>query len=78
LGQRRHGGVVRTPAVGDRGQCTWRDERKWRQKANVPFHLAFTLRDLGERLNTAQCDIVEPQRYSIGDAFTQLTVVRRS
>jgi hypothetical protein len=28
---------------------------KWvSQKANVPFHLAFTLRDLVERLNAAQ------------------------
>jgi hypothetical protein len=33
------------PCLDDRGQCTWRDERKWRQKANVPFHLALALRD---------------------------------
>jgi hypothetical protein len=26
------------------------DERKRRQKANVPFQIAFTLRDLVERL----------------------------
>jgi hypothetical protein len=26
----------------------------------VPFHLAFTLRDLGERLNAARNDIVDP------------------
>jgi hypothetical protein len=36
------------------------DERKWREKADVPFHLAFTLRDLGERANAARCDIVDP------------------
>ena len=60
LRKRRHGGIVRTGPVNDRGQCTWRDERKWRQKANVPFHLAFTLRDLGERPNAARCDIVDP------------------
>jgi hypothetical protein len=48
LRKRRHGGIVRAGPVNDRGQCTWRDERKWREKANVPFHLAFTLRDLGE------------------------------
>jgi hypothetical protein len=51
---------VRTGAVDDRGQCTWRDERKWREKANVPFDLAFTLCNLGERLNAARCDIVDP------------------
>jgi len=26
----------------------------------VPFHLAFALRDLGERPNAARCDIVYP------------------
>ena len=26
----------------------------------MPFHLAFTLRDLGERPNAARCDIVDP------------------
>ena len=41
-------------------KCTWRDERKWREKANVPFHLAFTFRDLGERPNAARCDAVNP------------------
>jgi hypothetical protein len=51
---------VWTGPVNDRGQCTWRDERKWCEKANVPFHLAFTLRDLGERPNAARCDIVDP------------------
>jgi hypothetical protein len=38
LRKRRHGGIVRTRAVNDRSQCTWRDESEWRQKANVPFH----------------------------------------
>ena len=51
---------MRAGPVNDRGQCTWRDERKWREKANVPFHLAFTLRDLGERMNVARCDTVDP------------------
>jgi hypothetical protein len=31
-----YGGIVRTRAVNDRGQCTWRDERERRQEANVP------------------------------------------
>ncbi len=57
LRKRRHSGIVRTRAVNDRGQCTWRDERKWREKANVPFHLAFTLCDIGERTNAARCVI---------------------
>jgi hypothetical protein len=35
LGKRRHGGIVRSRAVDDRGQCTWRDERKRGEKANV-------------------------------------------
>ena len=60
LRQRRHRGIVRARAVDDRGQCTWRDERKRCEKANVPFDLAFTLRDLCERANAAQCDIVDP------------------
>jgi hypothetical protein len=47
-------------AVNDRGQYTWRDERKWRQKANVPFDLAFTLGDLGERANSARCEVFDP------------------
>jgi hypothetical protein len=50
---RRHGGIVRTRAANDRGQCTWRDESQWRQKANVPFDLAFTLGDFGERPHAA-------------------------
>jgi hypothetical protein len=53
LRKRRHRGIVRTTSIDDRGQCTWRDERKRRKKANVPFHFAFALRDLGERLNAA-------------------------
>jgi hypothetical protein len=60
LRKRRHGGIVRAGPVNDRGQCTWRDERKWREKANVPFHLAFTLGDLVERLNAARYDVVDP------------------
>ena len=60
LRERRHGGIVRTSPVNDRGQCMWRDERKWREKPDVPFYLAFTLRDLGERANAARCDIVDP------------------
>ena len=60
LRQRRYGGIVRTRAVNDCGQCTWRDERKRREKPNVPFHLAFTLCDLAERLDAARCDIVDP------------------
>ena len=51
---------MRTTSVDDCGQCTWRDERKWREKANVPFYLAFTLRDFGERVNAARRDIVNP------------------
>jgi hypothetical protein len=46
LRKRRHGGIVRTTSVNDRGQCTWRDERKWRQKANVPFHRHSEWQDL--------------------------------
>jgi hypothetical protein len=38
--QARHGGIVSTRAINDRGQSTWRNERKWRQKANVPFQPA--------------------------------------
>jgi hypothetical protein len=53
LRKRGHGGIARTRAVDHRGQCAWRDERKWREEANVPFHGAFTLRDLGERLSAA-------------------------
>jgi hypothetical protein len=60
LRKRRHGGIVRAGPVNDRGQGTWRDERKRREKADVSFHLAFTLRDLGERANAARCDIVDP------------------
>ena len=48
LRKRRDGGIVRSRAVNDRGQCMWRDERKRREKANVPFDLAFTLCNLGE------------------------------
>jgi hypothetical protein len=44
LRKRGHRGIMRTSPVNDRGQCTWRNECKWCQKANVPFHLAFTLR----------------------------------
>jgi hypothetical protein len=51
--ERCHGGITRTGPLHDCCQCTWRDERKRREKANVPFHFAFTLRDLGERLNAA-------------------------
>jgi hypothetical protein len=61
LRKRGHGGIVRTRAVDDRGQRARRDERKWREEANVPFHLAFTLRDLGERLNAARKDIAGPR-----------------
>jgi hypothetical protein len=60
LRKRRHGSVVPTGPVNDRGQCTWLDERERRQEANVPFYLAFTLRDLGERSNAARCEIVDP------------------
>jgi N-formylglutamate amidohydrolase len=60
LRKRCHGGIVRAGPVNDRGQCTWRHERKWCQKANVPFHLAFTFRDLVERLNAARYEIVDP------------------
>jgi len=35
-------------------------KRERRQEANVPFHLAFTLRDPGERLDAARCKIVDP------------------
>lgn len=52
--------IVRTGAVNDRGQCAWQDECKGREEANVPFHLAFTLCDLGERLDAARCEIVGP------------------
>jgi hypothetical protein len=38
----------------------WGDERKWRDEADVPFHLAFTRRNLGERPNAARCDFVDP------------------
>ena len=64
LRQRRYGGIARTRAVNDRGQCTWRDERKRREKPNVPFHLTFTLGELGERLNANRCKIAiqEPVR----------------
>jgi hypothetical protein len=60
LRKRRYGGIVRTSAVNDRGQCAWRDERERHQKTNVPFHLAFTRRDPGERLNAAGYDIADP------------------
>jgi hypothetical protein len=60
LRQRRYGGIVRTRAVDDRGQCAWRVERKWCEEANVPFHLAFMLRDFGERPNATRYDIVNP------------------
>jgi hypothetical protein len=45
-----------------------RYEREWRQKANVPFNLSFTLRDLGERPNAARWDIVDP-RARLGYLF---------
>jgi hypothetical protein len=51
LRKHRYGGIMRSGPVNDRGQYMWRDERKWRQEANAPLHLAFTLRDLGERPN---------------------------
>jgi hypothetical protein len=60
LRKRGHGGIARTRAVDHRGQCAWRDERKWREEANVPFHLAFTLCDLGERSNAARNEVVDP------------------
>ena len=52
--------MMRTRVADDGGQCAWRDERERRQKANVPFHPAFTLGDLGERLNAARCEAVDP------------------
>jgi hypothetical protein len=51
---------VRTTSVDDRCQCIWRDERKWSEKANVSFHLAFALCDLGKRLNAARYEVVDP------------------
>jgi transposase len=36
---------MRCSPLNDRGHCTWRDERERHQEANVPFHLAFTLRE---------------------------------
>jgi hypothetical protein len=51
---------VPTDTVNDRGQYTRRDERERRQKANVPFHFALALGDLGERPNAARCEIVDP------------------
>ena len=36
------------------------DERKWYQKTNVAFDLAFTLGDLGERANSARCEVIDP------------------
>jgi hypothetical protein len=40
LRQRRHGGIVRTRAVSDRGQCTWRDKRTWRRKVKCTLPTA--------------------------------------
>jgi hypothetical protein len=64
---------VRTRAVDDRSQCAWWDECKWREQANVPFHLAFALRDLSERLNAARNNIVDPgSRLGYGEENSAL------
>jgi hypothetical protein len=50
---------MRTSPVNDRGQSAWQHERERREKANVPFDVAFALRDLGERPNAARCETQE-------------------
>jgi hypothetical protein len=60
LRKRRQGDIARTASVEDCGQSTWRDERKRRKKANVPFHFALALCDLGERLNAVRYEVVDP------------------
>jgi hypothetical protein len=64
----RHGGIMRASPVNDRGQSAWQHERERREKANVPFEVAFALRDLGERPNAARCEIVDPgARFGYGE-----------
>ena len=42
-----------------RGESMWWNKRERRQEANVPFHLAFTLRDLGERAKRRSTEAVK-------------------
>src|SRR5208282_5913772 len=44
----------------DRGDRCWRGEDERRKKTDVPLPFAFALSDLGERLNAARYEIVDP------------------
>src|SRR5258705_1064860 len=60
LGKRRYRAIAR---CGPRDDCRehpgW-GKRERRQQANMSFHLALVLRDLGERLNATRYEIVDP------------------
>ena len=46
----------------------------------MPFHLAFTLSDLGERLNAARCEVIDPRprlRYGEKNCVAGLLFERR-
>src|SRR5713101_422261 len=60
LGKRRYREIARCGPRDDCGEHPGWGKRERRQQANVSFHLALVLRDLGERLNAARYEIVDP------------------
>src|SRR5712672_3380803 len=60
LGKRRYREIARCGPRDDYGEHPGWGKRERRQQADVSFHLALVLRDLGERLNAARYEIVDP------------------
>src|SRR6266481_3075967 len=60
LGKRRYREIARCGPRDDCGEHPGWGKRERRQQADVSFHLALVLRDLGERLNAARYEIVDP------------------
>src|SRR5258708_3105567 len=60
LGKRRYREIARCGPRDDCGEHSGWGKRERRQQANVSFHLALVLRDLGERLNATRYEIVDP------------------
>jgi hypothetical protein len=60
LGKRRYREIARCGPRDDCGEHPGWGKRERRQQANVSFHLALVLRDLGERLNATRYEIVDP------------------
>jgi hypothetical protein len=62
LGKRCYREIARCGPRDDCGEHPRWGKRERRQQANVSFNLAPVLRDLGERLNAARYEIVDPVR----------------